>query len=90
MNNITVNVFGPPKSGKSKVVSIIEKALEGLDVRVTEANDRDQARASVPSPETTNGQGALPASACSAFYCKNVSAGSRTQPPSFSGGCQQI
>ncbi len=38
-HNIKVNVVGPMKSGKSKIVKIIEEATAGMGVVVTEQND---------------------------------------------------
>jgi len=41
-NDIKINVTGPPKSGKTKVVEIIKDATKGLNVVVTEKNDKKQ------------------------------------------------
>ncbi len=73
MNNIKVNVIGPMKSGKSKIVKIIEEATAGMGIEVTEQNVQDEptaesgfAKPAEAALEPQAGGGSAPSS-CSAW-----------------------
>lgn len=60
-HNIKVNVVGPMKSGKSKIVKIIEEATAGMGIEVTEQNDLALAPAALDLQNKKEAIGGLPA-----------------------------
>lgn len=69
MNNIKVIVVGPMKSGKSKVVKIIEEATAGMGIVVTEQNYTAQLRA---ENQSVGGNEAAPDGALADAPCSGL------------------